>query len=149
MPVPLEYSRARDDFYAFILEVRERSGLGSSHQTYTMVQGVFQVFRRRLSLHDAIRFSNVLPVGLRALFVDEWDVEEPRREFEDEAALLQEVRALRPKHNFAPDSAIRDVVETLWSHVERTRFRAALHRLPKPARDFWDIATYGQTQQQA
>jgi len=137
MPVPLEYSRARDDFYRFIVDVREKSGLGSSHQTYTMVQAVLQVFRRRLQIGDAIRFSNALPVGLRALFVDDWNVDEPIRAFEDKECLLEEVRALRPQHNFSPDSAIADVTETIWSHVDKSRFNAILQRLPPDARAFW------------
>ncbi|MEQ8264149.1 DUF2267 domain-containing protein [Pseudohaliea sp.] len=137
MPFPLEYSRARDDFYDFMLEVREASGLTSSHQTYTMVQGVFQAFRRRLSLEDAIRFSNALPVGLRALFVDQWDVDEPRKAFTDDTVLLKEVRALRQKHNFSPDHALEAVARTLWKHVDRVRFEDMLAQLPGPAQAFW------------
>ena len=137
MPFPLEYSRARDDFYDFMLDVRETSGLTSSHQTYTMVQGGFQAFRRRLSLEDAIRFASALPVGLRALFVDHWDVEEPRKDFTDDLAVLEEVRALREKHNFSPDHAIEAVVGALWKHVDTARFEAMLAKLPGPAQAFW------------
>ena len=38
------------------MDVRDGCELGSRHQAYTTVQGVFQVFRRRLALADAIRF---------------------------------------------------------------------------------------------
>ena len=57
MPVPPEYQRARDDFYNFLLDARDTAGLGTTHQGYTMVQGVFQTFRRRLDLKVAIRFA--------------------------------------------------------------------------------------------
>ncbi len=137
MPVPAEYQRIRDDFYAFLVDAREQSGLGSSHQTYTMVQGVFQVFRRRLELKDAIRFAGVLPAGLRALFVADWDVDEPRQPFESVAVMTREVRMLREKHNFAPESAIRDVAITLRRYVDVAAFERILNQLPKEAAEFW------------
>jgi uncharacterized protein (DUF2267 family) len=82
MPVPPEYQRARDDFYNFLIDARDTAGLSSTHQAYMMVQGVFQTFRRRLDLKDAIRFAGVLPAVLRAIFVADWNTEEPRRPFE-------------------------------------------------------------------
>ena len=81
MPVPSEYQRATDHFYKFLVDARETSGLTSTHQTYTMVQGVLQAFRRRLSVKDAIMFAGVLPPVLRAIFVTDWDVDEPRLPF--------------------------------------------------------------------
>lgn len=48
MPVPTEYQRATDDFYQLLMDARDAAGLVTTNQAYTMVQGVFQVFRRRL-----------------------------------------------------------------------------------------------------
>lgn len=76
MPMPMDYQRATDHFREFMKDAREESFLGSPHQTYTMVQGVLQTFRRRLEIKDAIRFAGVLPAVLRALFVADWDVDE-------------------------------------------------------------------------
>jgi uncharacterized protein (DUF2267 family) len=137
MPVPSEYSRAADHFYEFLLDARDTSGLGSTHQAYTMVQGVLQAFRRRLDIKDAIRFAGVLPVGLRALFVVDWDTDEPRRPFEDRVTMTREVQALRADHNFAPETAIRDVASALRRHVDQDAFNRVLARLPKDAAEFW------------
>lgn len=57
----------------FLLDARDTAGLGSTHQAYTMVQGVLQTFRRRLEISEAIRFAGVLPPVLRAIFVADWD----------------------------------------------------------------------------
>lgn len=81
MPMPSEYQRASLDFEKFLLDAREASDLTTTNQTYTMVQGVLQTFRRRLTLPDAIHFAGVLPPVLRALFVADWDTSEPRRSF--------------------------------------------------------------------
>ena len=137
MPVPPEYQRARDDFYNFLIDARDTAGLSSTHQAYTMVQGVFQTFRRRLDLKDAIPFAGVLPAVLRAIFVADWNTEEPRRPFEDRAVMTQEVRALRADHNFAPETAIQDVARALRRHVDEAAFERVLKSLPSGASEFW------------
>ena len=137
MPVPAEYSRAADRFYEFLVDVRDTSELGSTHQAYTMVQGVLQAFRRRLDLKDAILFAGILPVGLRALFVADWDTDEPRRPFEDRAMMTKEVQALRAEHNFAPETAIADVASALRRHVDEAAFNRVLVKLPEGATEFW------------
>ena len=138
MPVPAEYSRAADDFYEFLVDARDTAQLATTHQAYTMVQGVLQAFRRRLELRDAILFASVLPVGLRALFVADWDTGEPRRPFEDRAVMTREVQALRAEHNFAPETAISDVARALRRHVDEGALNRVLAGLPKGAAEFWE-----------
>lgn len=137
MTVPAEYQRATDHFYTFLVDARDTSGLGSTHQTYTMVQGVLQAFRRRLDIRDAILFAGVLPPVLRAIFVADWDTDEPRRPFEDRAVMTKEVQNLRADHNFAPESAIRDVARVLRRNVDESAFDRVLARLPDGAAEFW------------
>ena len=137
MPVPPEYQRASQDFTKFLLDARETSGLATTHQVYTMVQGVLQVFRRRLNVKDAVLFASVLPPVLRALFVADWDTDEPRRPFEDRAVMTKEVQALRADHNFAPESSIRDVAIALRRNVDEAALDRVLARLPEGAVQFW------------
>jgi len=137
MPVPPEYQRATDDFYKLLMDTRDSAGLSTTNQAYTTVQGVFQVFRRRLEVREAIRFMSVLPVGARALFAAEWDVEEPKRPFEDRAIMTKEVQGLRSEHNFAPDTAIRDVGIALRRNLDEAAFDRVLATLPEGATQFW------------
>ena len=137
MPVPAEYQRATDFFFQFLDDARDISGLTSTNQAYTMAQGVFQVFRRRVDLRDAIRFANILPVGLRALFIADWDLDEPKLPFSDLSTMTKEVRALRANHNFSPETAIRDVSQALRRHVDGQAFEQVLASLPEGARLFW------------
>ena len=137
MPVPAEYERASAQFYEYLVDARDTSGLWSTHVTYTMTQGVFQVFRRRLSTKDAIAFANVLPICLRALFVTDWDIDEKRKEFEDRETMSQEVKSLRPEHNFSTETAIRDVAQALRRHVNEESFDKLLSQFPEGAEEFW------------
>ena len=137
MPVPAEYERASAQFYEYLVDARDTAGLWSTHVTYTMTQGVFQVFRRRLSTKDAIAFANVLPICLRALFVTDWDTDEERKPFTDREAMTAEVKLLREEHNFSTDTAIRDVARALRRHVDGEVFDALLAQLPDGAVEFW------------
>lgn len=107
------------------MDARDSAGLMTTNQAYTMVQGVFHAFRRRVEVQEAIRFAGVLPVGARALFVTDWDVGEPMRPFEERAFITREVQELRPKHNFAPDTAMRDVAIAIKTQRRSRRIRAS------------------------
>lgn len=137
MPVPSQYQRATDHFYEFLIDARDTANLESTHQAYTMVQGVLQAFRRRLDLKDAILFAGVLPPVLRAIFVAEWDTDEPRCPFEDREVMTNEVQALRVDHNFAPETSIRDVAGALRRHTDEDELDRVLARLPEGAVEFW------------
>ena len=139
MPVPFEYKRASMAFDQFLLDARDISGLATTHQTYTMVQGVFQAFRRRLDTKQAIRFANVLPPVLRALFIADWDPDEPRLPFTDRATMTREVQALRPNHNLAPDSSIANVAGALRRNIDQEVLDRVLASLPAGALDFWKV----------
>ena len=137
MPVPAEYERASAIFYDYLVDARDTAELWSTHVTYTMTQGVFHVFRRRLSTQDAINFANILPICLRALFVTDWNIDEEKMPFESREAMTREVRLLREQHNFSTDTAIRDVAEALRRHVGEDAFDKLLAQLPEGAVEFW------------
>lgn len=139
MTMPAEYRTAAEDFERFLAAALDESGLATRNQVYTMVQGVFQAFRRRLDVRDAIRFADALPPLLRALFVADWDVDEPKRPFGTREAMTQEVQALRIDHNFAPDTAIRDVAAALRRSVDASALDRVLAELPNGARAFWSV----------
>lgn len=137
MPIPAEYQRATDDFYKFLLDARDMAELGSTHQTYTMVQGVLQTFRRRLDVKETILFAGVLPPVLRAIFVTDWNINERKRPFEDRATMTKEVQSLRNTHNFSPDNAIRIVAKALRNNIDEAALDEVLAKLPKGAVEFW------------
>jgi uncharacterized protein (DUF2267 family) len=137
MTIPMEFQRASEDFEAFLHDAREASGLTTRNQTYTMVQGVFQTFRRRLEVREAIQFANLLPPILRALFITDWDPDEPRLAFLDRSEMTREVQSLRRHHNFSPDTAIRNVATALRHQVDAGALDQVLSKLAPGATEFW------------
>jgi len=136
---PPEYQRSTDDFYGYLQTLRDIALFTDCQPPYTITQAVFQVFRRRLSLPDAIRFAQVLPVGLRALFVADWNPDEPTRAFGSREEMTRELLELRPKHNYSGDTSIRDVARALRLHVDEAALDSLLGRLPSGSVEFWAI----------
>jgi uncharacterized protein (DUF2267 family) len=137
MPVPSEYQHATDDFFKLLVDARDSAGLTTTNQAFTVLQGVFRAFRRRLDVKDAICFLSVLPVGARALFVADWDADEPKLAFEDRAIMTKEVQALRAEYNYAPETAIRDVAIALRRNLDQASFDRVLATLSRGAVQFW------------
>lgn len=140
MPMPREYQLACSEFDRMLTVARDSAGLATRNQTWTMVQAVFQVFRRRLSTADAIRFSQALPPLACALFVADWDPEEEVLAFADRETMTREVQALRQHHNFAPESCIADVAAAVHACVDAAAFERTLDALPGEVRAFWAVA---------
>lgn len=137
MTIPMEYRQASADFDRFILEARDLAALQTTNQAYTMVQAVLRTFRRRIEISDALLFANALPPVLRAIFIDEWDLEEPIVPFSGRVAMTREVQAFRGDHNVSPDTAIADVAAALRRNVDEAVLDRVLARLPQGAVDFW------------
>lgn len=135
----MELQHASECFERYLVDARDASGLTTRNQTYTMTEGVFRVFRRRLTLKDALRFADVLPPVLRAIFVFDWETDQSQLAFGDRGAMTREAQALRKDHNFAPDTCISDVARALRKNVDEKAFDAVLASLPEGAADFWKV----------
>jgi uncharacterized protein (DUF2267 family) len=139
MTVPMELQHASEEFEKFLVRARDISGLATRNQTYTMVEAVLHVFRRRLELKAAIRFAGALPPILRAIFVADWNTDEATLPFDDRSSMTREVQSIRGDHNFSPDTCIRDVATAMRAAVDVAAFDTVLASLPKGALAFWRV----------
>ncbi len=137
MPMPSEYRRATQDFDRYLAWVMADTLIESRNLIYTMTQGVFQTFRRRVTAQEALMFADVLPPVLRAIFVVDWDVDEPRLPFGSLEEMTDEVKGLRHDHNFSGDTVIADVVRGVWAVVDDAALERVLRKLPEEAQAFW------------
>ena len=138
MTWPLEYQRASSEFERFMVAARDAAGLATTNMAWTMVEGVFLTFRRRLTIQQALEFANVLPPLIRALFLDNWRPESEVEPFLGREALTAEVQGLRRQHNFSPNNAIEAVAIALRRVVDEVAFDRTLSHLPPEAAAFWD-----------
>lgn len=137
MTVPQQYVHASRDFDRFMEDFLEISMLDTRHQAYAVVRAVLHVFRDHLVVVDALRFAEVLPAVLRAIFVENWRPERPPLPFPDRATLIAEVKANRRDHNLASDTSIAEVAAALRRTVDNVDLDRILATLPPQATDYW------------
>jgi uncharacterized protein (DUF2267 family) len=135
--MPWTYRHASKEFRAFLEDARDRMCLDSDNMTYTAVDAVFQVFRRRLTPQQGLDFASVLPSVLRAIFVYRWDVSQPPVEFDDRDAMTTEAKAVRSDHNLTPENAIEATAWAVRRCVDQKDFDRVLAEMPEGAADFW------------
>jgi uncharacterized protein (DUF2267 family) len=137
VPYPYEYAVATQTWLDVLDAVKDETDLSTRNQAFTVLEGVLRAFRRRLDVQDALRFADELPAAVRALFVHDWDLSLPRLPFRAPLDVAQEVRSLRPEHNFSGPTSVPDVARALRRFVHQGRFDALLATLPQGAVDFW------------
>ncbi len=139
MPMPWTYRHASKEWRAFLDDVKERMSLESDNMAYTAVDAVFQVFRRRLTAQEGLNFASILPSVLRSIFLQNWDVTEPRAAFDDRETLISEVKGVRANHNLTPDNAIEATAWAVRRCTNGRDFERVLAKLPAEARAFWHV----------
>lgn len=137
MPWPPEYQRASVDFEKFMVTARDAAGLATTNMAWNMVEGVLHVFRRRMSMPQALRLADQLPPVVRALFLEKWNPSQPIVPAGSHEELLNEVRSLRPDHNFSPATALESVGEGLRAVLPDDAFTRVLDALPPDLRGYW------------
>jgi uncharacterized protein (DUF2267 family) len=137
MPKPNSYQRPGQHFTAFLSDAQEALDLPTSNATYTTVEAVFTVFRRRLTLEQTVSFAQVLPPILCALFLKTHNVDAKPLSFAPMADLEKEIRQFRGNHNFSPENSIPIVSTVLWRHADGRELRRVLKKLPEGAKNYW------------
>lgn len=139
MPMPWTYRHSHREWRAFLDDVMSQMSPQTDNTTYTAIQGVLQVFRRRLTPQQALDFANVLPAVPRAIFVERWNLDDPILPFSDRATLITEAKSLRPHHNITPDNAIEATAYALWRCVRHMDLKRVLKRIGPEAEAFWHV----------
>lgn len=139
MPQPWTYRHASQEYRAFLDDLRDRMNLVSDNSAYTAVDGVFQVFRRRLTAVQGLGFATYLPSIPRAIFVAGWRPETAPPPFADRATMTREAQLVRQNHNLTPDNCIEATAWAVRRAILPRDFAFALAELPPEGRWFWDV----------
>jgi uncharacterized protein (DUF2267 family) len=137
MTVPQEYVHASRDFDRFMDDLMQIAMLETHHRSYAILRAVLHVFRDHLTVDDALRFAEILPAVLRAIFVENWHPVAEPPPFPDRATLIQEVKANRRDHNLASETSISEVAAALRRNVSTVELDRVLAKLPPGAMEYW------------
>lgn len=121
-----------------MVAARDAAGLHTTNMAWNMVVGVLWLFRRRMTINQALRFADAIPPVVRALFLEHWHPGEEGNPSHSAQDMLAEVRSLRHEHNFSPDHAIEAVGSALRQVLPEDAFQRALAALPPQLRACWD-----------
>ena len=137
MPMPQEYFHASREFDRLIVDIRDSCMLQTHHQAYHTLRAVLHVFRAHLTVEETLRFAATLPAVARAILIEDWQASAPAP-FPERTTLIREVKAIRPDHNLAPETAIEDVAGAVRRSVDVVEFDRVLKTLPEGATNFWE-----------
>ncbi len=133
------YRHASREYQAILDDLKDRMDLESDNMAYTALDGVFHVFRRRVTAVEGLVFASVLPCVPRAIFVADWVPEELPLPWGTRAEMAKEAQTLRKDHNLTPDTCIEAVAWALRRAIRAPDWAAAVARLPEGAQAFWHI----------
>ncbi|MGL4237099.1 DUF2267 domain-containing protein [Tabrizicola sp.] len=139
MPMPWTYRHSSKEWRAILDDLKDRMDIISDNMAYTAMDGVLQVFRRRLTAQQGLDFASVLPAIPRAVFVAGWLVEDPPAAFATREELTREVKKVRQNHNLTPDNAIEATAWTLRRYINHADLERVLSLLPEGAMQFWHV----------
>lgn len=142
MPMPWSYRHSEKEFKSFLKDAKDRMGhvMESDNMAYTAIDGVLQVFRRRLSPPEVIAFGDVLPSTLRAILVYNWKVDAVPVPWGTRSELVREIMAVRKEHNLTPLNVIDAVAYALWRHCNHRDLRRVLDQIGPEAVAFWAVS---------
>jgi uncharacterized protein (DUF2267 family) len=137
MTVPQEYVHATRDFDRFMDDFMQIAMMETHHRSYAIVRAVLHVFRDHLTVDQALRFAEILPAVLRAIFVENWHPVANPPAFPDRPTLTLEVKANRRDHNLASETSISEVAAALRRNVDNADLERVLATLPPGAIKYW------------
>ncbi|AJE48555.1 DUF2267 domain-containing protein [Celeribacter indicus] len=141
MTMPWTYRHAQKEFRSFLADAKGRMGhvMESDNMTYTAVDGVLQVFRRRLTPPQVIAFGDAIPSLLRAMLVYNWRVDAVPLPFGTRAEMIREAQSLRKAHNITPLNVIEATAYALWRHSSHHDLERVLAGISPEAVAFWTV----------
>lgn len=139
MPMPWTYRHASAEWQRFLDVAREEMDLVSNNSAYTAVEGVLLTFRRRLTVAQALRFADILPAVVRAIFVFRWQPGVPES-WGDRDVQTAEAMALRPNHNLTPDNCIEATATALRAVVRADEIDPVLAAIGPEAEAYWRVS---------
>ncbi len=136
--MPWTYRHASTEWQRVLDVAKDEMDLVSNNSAYTAIEGVLLTFRRRLSVDQALRFADVLPAVLRAIFVTHWHPQAPAPwgEREDQVA---EAQALRAHHNLTPGNCIEATAIALRAVVREDEIDPVLATIGPEGQAFWHV----------
>jgi len=138
MPTPQDVAYASQQLQDWLLDLRSRALLGSTHQAYAMLRAVLHELRDRVPVDDALRFADALPPLVRGIMLERWhplDAAPAAR-----PSFLDAVKARLEPHTPPPDSIVEDVLAVLAQRAQPNLLGTLGEHMPVELQPQWRAA---------
>ena len=128
----------------WIDDLERHMGWENPHQTYEALGIVFHVLRDRIPVHQAVAFGAQLPLLLRGLYFQNWDVSVNPEKYRHAREFLAHVRAGLIEHRleFVPeDRLVEGVAGVIAARVSEGEYASLRRSLPAEIRRFFAAPT--------
>lgn len=149
-------SRARLDVFEraiqkadrWIDQLADELGWDDRHQTYESLGVVLQVLRDRLPVHQAVDLGAQLPILIRGLYYQNWNVSVNPEKYRHAEDFLRHVRGRLLDHRlgFVPEERLVEAVAGLLSlRLPEGELAGIRRALPAEIRVFFEVSVSGGT----
>ncbi|HEX7488995.1 MAG TPA: DUF2267 domain-containing protein, partial [Anaeromyxobacteraceae bacterium] len=135
MPTPQDVAYASQQFQDWLLDLRSRALLGSTHQAYAMLRAVLHEIRDRLQVDDALRFADALPPLVRGIMLERW--RPPGAAPATRPPFLDAVKSRLEPHTPPPDSVVEDVLTVLAQRTQPNLLSTLSEHMPVELQPQW------------
>lgn len=135
------FDRAAQKAYRWLDELSDEIGWDNRHRSYEAMGVVLRTIRDRLPLQEAVDLGAHLPLLIRGLYFQNWDVSRNPEKYRHRDDFIRRVRAEFVEHRTpAPvETIIRAVIRVVGSRMTEGQVAAVRRGLPPELREFWDV----------
>jgi uncharacterized protein (DUF2267 family) len=134
------FERAIQKADPWIDDLREELGWDNRHQAYEALGVVLHVLRDRLPVPEAVALGAQLPLLLRGLYYQNWDVSVNPEKYRHGSEFLRHVRGALLDHRmgFVPEERLVEAVAgVLFDRLSEGEFASVRRCLPSEIRAFF------------
>jgi uncharacterized protein (DUF2267 family) len=129
----------------WIDDLERYMGWENPHQTYEALGVVFHVLRDRIPVHQAVALGAQLPLLLRGLYFQNWDVSRSPEKYRHARDFLSHIRAGLAEHRleFVPEERlVEGVVAVMSQRISEGEYASLRRSLPAEIRRYFgDVST--------
>lgn len=129
----------------WLKELNLAMGWDDGNRSYRLLRATLHALRDRLPAHEAVHLGAQLPMLIRGLYYDGWQMREsPSSERSRDAFLAHIEAAFKQDPNADPEALVRKVFAFLAGKISAGEIGDVKHVLPPDIRALWPIEAAGE-----
>lgn len=122
----------------WLKNLMQQLGTDDRHLAYRMLRATLHALRDRIGPENAVHFGAQLPMLLRGLYYEGWQLHSPKTKERHMSDFLRHVEAAAGR-NLGSDTedGVRAVFDVIWDMVDPGEAEKLVEMFPKSLRELW------------